>query len=67
MTQRVVKVNAILEMDKSCKFVYILTNQSKEWGYTMSVENTRILIVGAGVIGSIYAINLSKAGCSITM
>lgn len=33
----------------------------------MDRQNLRILIVGAGVIGSIYAARLSKAGYSVTM
>lgn len=33
----------------------------------MDREKTKILIVGAGVIGSIYAVNLSKAGFDVTM
>ncbi|HYF83500.1 MAG TPA: 2-dehydropantoate 2-reductase N-terminal domain-containing protein [Clostridia bacterium] len=33
----------------------------------MDKSNTKILIVGAGVIGSIYAVKLSKVGYSVTM
>lgn len=33
----------------------------------MNPSNKKILIIGAGVIGSIYAVNLSKAGYSVTM
>lgn len=33
----------------------------------MDKSGTRVLIVGAGVIGSIYAVKLSKAGYAVTM
>lgn len=33
----------------------------------MSILKTRILIVGAGVIGSIYAVNMSRAGYTVTI
>lgn len=33
----------------------------------MNRSNKKILIIGAGVIGSIYAVNLSNAGYSVTM